>query len=142
MTFKVQKAHSPQWASPEKNAVNLTVTFEHEPKTEFLFTAVAEDSTAHGQEPFHNAIAGEYGEIAPLSQEWISAVTLAENSLKRRKQMELCLSKVQHWDMFGETEKAQAWKDYFKALAQLKGSKEWPIVKEWPERPESEQEVE
>lgn len=135
MTFKVQKAHSPQWASPEKNAVNLTVTFEHEPETEFLFTAVAEDSTAHGQELFRNAIAGEYGEIAPLSQEWISAVTLAENSLKRRKQMELCLSKVQHWDMFNEARKTQAWRDYYQQLAALINNESWPVVEVWPDAP-------
>lgn len=135
MTFKVQKAHSPQWASPEKNAVNLIVTFEHEPETEFSFTAVAEDSTAHGQELFHNAIAGEYGEIAPLSQEWISAVTLAENSIKRRKQMELCLSKVQHWDMFNETLKTQAWRDYYQQLAALINNESWPVVEVWPDAP-------
>ena len=135
MTFKVQKAHSPQWASPEKNAVNLTVTFEHEPEVEFPFTAVAGDSTAHGQELFHNAIAGEYGEIAPLSQEWISAVTLAENSFKRRKQMELCLSKVQHWDMFNETLKTQAWRDYYQQLAALINNESWPVVEVWPDAP-------
>ena len=129
-------------AHPEQdNELNMEVLFAHLPA--FVpFTARSNDCEEHGRELYSRAMFGEFGPIEVITPPTELEIAAEVNPGKLRREMDECFQKTQYWDMFGETEKAQAWRDYFKALAQLKGSKEWPIVKEWPERPESEQEVE
>ena len=131
----------PVWGNAEKTLIELTVKFVHL-EQEVPFTASKADSAQHGRELFLRAQAGDFGEIGEYIPPTELEIAAELNPGKLQREMDECVKKAQYWDMFEEAEKAQAWRGYFKALAQLKGNKEWPIVKEWPERPESEQEVE
>ena len=139
--MKYSSATSPVWQNAERSMITLMVKFDNLPEA-VPFAASPDDPEEHGQALFAQAVAGEFGEIEEYTPPTELEIAAEVNPGKLRREMDECFQKTQYWDMFGETEKAQAWRDYFKALAQLKGSKEWPIVKEWPERPESEQEVE
>lgn len=141
MRIEYTSVKDPVWGNAEKTQIELTVKFVHL-EQEVPFTASKTDSAKHGRELFLRAQAGDFGEIKEYTPPTELEIAAEVNPGKLRREMDECVQKTQYWDMFGETEKAQAWRDYFRALAQLKGSKEWPIVKEWPERPESEQEVE
>lgn len=139
--MKYSSAASPVWQNAEHSLITLMVKFDNLPEA-VPFAASPDDPEEHGQALFAQAVAGVFGEIEEYTPPTELEIAAEVNPGKLRREMDECVQKAQYWDMFGETEKAQAWRDYFKALAQLKGSKEWPIVKEWPERPESEQEVE
>lgn len=139
--IEIISAKNPRCRESEPGVITLDVRFSNLP-SEVPFTACHNDCEEHGRELYSRAMFGEFGPIEVIPPPTELEIAAEVNPGKLRREMDECFQKTQYWDMFGETEKAQAWRDYFKALAQLKGSKEWPIVKEWPERPESEQEVE
>jgi hypothetical protein len=61
----IQYAKDPVWSTPEQNnAIHLIVKFE-EFNEELPFVAASYDPMPYGVQLFNNAIAGEYGSIAP-----------------------------------------------------------------------------
>ena len=60
----IQYAKNPSWNNEEHTAINLTVKFE-EISEELPFLATSYDPMPYGVELFNNAVAGEYGEVAP-----------------------------------------------------------------------------
>lgn len=132
--IEIEWAKSPSFSSSSLDSITLTVKFAHI-ESPVEFTASEHDSTEHGKEIFAAAMAGEYGEVAPVSSELIQAALLAENSTNRRKQMQLCFERAQHWDMFDNPEQAQAWREYYRQLFELTKLDTWPVVGVWPTAP-------
>ena len=132
--IEIEWAKSPSFSSSSLDSITLTVKFAHI-ESPVEFTASEHDSTEHGKEIFAAAMAGEYGEVAPVSSELIQAVLLAESSTNRRKQMQLCFERAQHWDMFDNPEQAQAWREYYRQLFELTKLDTWPVVEVWPNAP-------
>lgn len=132
--IEIEWAKSPSFSSSSLDSITLTVKFAHL-ESPVEFTASEHDNTEHGKEIFAAAMAGEYGEVAPVSSELIQAVLLAESSTNRRKQMQLCFERAQHWDMFDNPEQAQAWREYYRQLFELTKLDTWPVVEVWPDAP-------
>jgi len=60
--MKILSATSPQWANAEHTAVNLTITTDT--LGDLPFTASPDDTEAHGQQLYTDAVAGTFGIIA------------------------------------------------------------------------------
>jgi hypothetical protein len=60
----IEYAKNPVWNNPEHDAIFLIVKFV-EMADELPFTATPYDVEPYGVELYNNAVAGEYGEIAP-----------------------------------------------------------------------------
>jgi hypothetical protein len=60
----IQYAKDPVWANDTNTAINLIVKFV-EIADELPFTATPNDPMSYGVELFNNAVAGDYGVIAP-----------------------------------------------------------------------------
>jgi hypothetical protein len=60
----IQYAKDPVWGNSQNTAIILIVKFE-EFNEELPFTAVPNDPMSYGVELFNNAVAGDYGTIAP-----------------------------------------------------------------------------
>jgi len=73
----IQYAKDPIWNNSVNTAILLTVKFE-EFTDEMPFTATPYDDMSYGVELFNNAVAGDYGTIAP----YYSPVTSADNKTK------------------------------------------------------------
>lgn len=61
--MQLEYAKNPVWANAEHTMIDLIVKFKHI-NQELAFTAVPDDSEAHGREIFADAVAGEYGPVA------------------------------------------------------------------------------
>jgi hypothetical protein len=55
-------AHSPTWQNPEHTAITLTVNFKD--LGELPFSAIPDDTEAHGRDIYARAVAGEFGAVA------------------------------------------------------------------------------
>jgi len=62
--FTIQYAKNPIWDNQEHTAITLIVKFE-EIADELPFLATSHDPMPYGVELFNNAVAGNYGDIAP-----------------------------------------------------------------------------
>lgn len=60
----IEYAKNPIWANAENTEIILTVKFFEIPE-ELPFTAMPNDPELWGVELFNNAVAGDYGTIAP-----------------------------------------------------------------------------
>jgi len=60
----IQYAKDPVWNNTEHNAIHLTVKFDEIPE-ELPFLATPNDPMPYGVELYNNAVAGDYGTIAP-----------------------------------------------------------------------------
>lgn len=60
----IEYAKDPVWANEENTAINLIVKFVEIPE-ELPFTASPDDPMPYGVELYNNALAGDYGTIAP-----------------------------------------------------------------------------
>jgi hypothetical protein len=60
----IEYAKDPIWNNAEGTAILLTVKFE-EMSEELPFTAIPNDPMFYSVELFNNAVAGDYGTIAP-----------------------------------------------------------------------------
>jgi hypothetical protein len=64
MSLTVEYANTPVWSNEAQTAINLNVKFV-EYETALPFTATPTDDTTYGPELFTNAVAGDYGSVAP-----------------------------------------------------------------------------
>jgi hypothetical protein len=60
----IEYAKDPVWANAENTLINLTVKFE-EMANELPFTASPNDSMPYGVVLYNNAVASDYGTVAP-----------------------------------------------------------------------------
>ena len=135
MKIEILSAKNPVWGNAEKTQINLQVQFQHL-EGWVPFSATAADPAEHGRELFVRALHEAYGPIAEISAEGLQAELLAHNLQIQKSQMQVCVEKVQYWDMFNQPEKAQAWRIYYQQLAQLSETTEtWPVVETWPAAP-------
>ena len=133
--IEILGASAPAWGNHEHTAIDLMVQFSHLPGETIHFTASPNDETEHGRELFIRALHGAYGPIAEISPEVLHAELLASNVQIQKSQMQVCIEKVQHWDMFNQPETAQAWRIYYQQLARLPETESWPVVEVWPTAP-------
>lgn len=77
-------AHSPVFANAEHTTIDLMVKFDHL-DMEVSFHASGEDVEPHGRMIFMQAMAGEFGEVAPFKQEvsLVSDSVILKAELKR-----------------------------------------------------------
>lgn len=80
--MKIISAHSPKWSDNKYEFIQLFVTFDS--LGELPFTASKSDPEPHGQEIWHRALSGEFGEIAPyIEPEKTPEQLLAEAKAER-----------------------------------------------------------
>lgn len=127
-------ATSPVWQNAEHSMITLMVKFDNLPEA-VPFAASPDDPEEHGQALFAQAVAGTFGEIEDYVPPTELEIAQATNPTERSQRMALCVSKVQHWEMMGESAAAMEWRHYYQALAMLEKTETWPIVEIWPTAP-------
>lgn len=146
MTIKIIQARKITAVEGQEGELNMEVLFGHLPM--FVpFTARRNDVEPHGRELYNRAMFGDFGpiEIVPLplptkasQQELVNTKLIAVSNAIAP------LEDAEKLGVITETEAAKLvkWRRYRVELYRLTQSDEWPLVKEWPESPENEQEVE
>lgn len=141
----VISAAKPRHLETEGDSVTLDVLFEHLPEP-VEFTARRDDPEQHGRELYSRAVFGEFGQIqviaTPPPSESMQRYIL-NGKLKAAAEAMTPLEDAEKLEILTETEADQLakWRQYRVKLYRLPQSEGWPIVKEWPESPENEQEV-
>lgn len=79
MSFEIERASSPVYASADHQMIQLTVKFSHI-EEEVVFVAVGNDSEPHGRALFCRALDGEFGPIG----EYVDVVTDVRPTLVTR----------------------------------------------------------
>ncbi|TNI12692.1 hypothetical protein [Aeromonas veronii] len=130
--IEIIHAENPRQFDGDSETITLDVLFSHLPDA-IQFTARKDDIEPHGQALYERTVAGEFGEIAILPD-----IASRDNPWKRHQ----CLSEARdmslHWDIMGDNEKADAWREYYRAVYALIFQKSWPMVSKWPSRPKGE----
>ncbi|WP_421238389.1 hypothetical protein [Aeromonas enteropelogenes] len=134
MDITVLSANTPRWLDAAHSRLQLTVLFSHLDE-EVEFTASSADVEPHGRYLFANAVEGKYGPIA----DYVALIPYAIASRKNPSLRQQCLAQagvmVQRWDILGDVVKADAWREYYRALYALAESEIWPMVDVWPQEP-------
>ena len=145
MKIEILSAKNPVWGNAEKTQIDLQVMFAHLP--EFVpFTARRNDCEEHGRELYIRAMFGEFGPIeviTPPPPTEAQQQAILEGKLQQAARAMAPLEDAEKIGIITDSEAAKllAWRRYRVALYRLPESEGWPIVKEWPESPENEQEV-
>lgn len=130
MALTIVTVTNPQWANPDQTAINVIARFS-EIDEDLPFTAVPNDTEAHGREIFARASAGEFGAIdvyVPPSDE-----QLASRTRGIRNEMLLASDWTQLPDV-PQTLK-DAWATYRQALRDVTAQSGFPRDIIWPTQP-------
>lgn len=130
MSLTIVRVTNPQWANVEHTAINVTARFA-EIDEDLPFTAVPNDTEAHGREIFARASAGEFGAIdvyVPPSNE-----RLAVDARMIRNQ----LLNTSDWTQLPDVPQAlkSAWATYRQALRDVTAQSGFPQNITWPTQP-------
>lgn len=60
---------APKWSHPQRAAIDVEIKWTHSAGSYWPFTAIEDDSEAHGAAIFDAAKRGEYGDIEPFDHE-------------------------------------------------------------------------
>lgn len=133
MKIELEWATNPEWLNEEHTMINLLAKFSHVDEA-VPFTASVSDVEPHGRLIFELAAAGEYGEVAPYIAPTPLEIAQRDNPRKRREGMQKAITQSQHFDMMGDADKANEWRQYYRDVYALESSPEWPLV-QWPVEP-------
>lgn len=144
--IEIISAKNPRCRESEPGVITLDVRFSHLP-SEVPFTACRNDCEEHGRELYSRAMFGEFGPIEVVPIEPPSEEQQRAEIGSLLKQVAAKMAPLEDAEKIGiitdsEAAKLLAWRRYRVALYRLPESEGWPADVEWPERPESEQEVE
>lgn len=143
--IEIISAKNPRCRESEPGVITLDVRFSHLP-SEVPFTACRNDCEEHGRELYSRAMFGEFGPIeviTPPPPTEAQQQDILADKLQQAARAMAPLEDAEKLEILTETEADQLakWRRYRVKLYRLPQSKGWPIVKEWPESPENEQEV-
>jgi hypothetical protein len=137
MNITILEVRTPTTQAGDDGVINMEVRFSHLP--DFVpFSACVDDNEAHGRELYERAMAGEFGEVVVLPPLPPYEIARRDNPGLRQRNLALACERALHWDMMGDSEKAGAWRDYYRAVYVLGMHKAWPMVSQWPSPPEGE----
>lgn len=137
MDITILGARNPTMQFGDDGVINMEVKFEH--LADFVpFSARADDNEAHGRELYERAMAEEFGEVVALPPLTPYEIARRDNPGRRQQLLSQASDMARHWDMMGDSEQANAWRDYYRAVYALTLKKSWPMVNQWPSAPEGE----
>lgn len=127
---------NPQWANPEKTAINCEVNFSHIAEEFVPFTATPDDFYAHGREIYDLALSGQIGEIAdyqppPEPTEEQKAFLIRQNRDNALKELDAIVSNPLRWNSYSDTQKSQV-AQYRQALLDIPQQAGFPNTIDWP----------
>lgn len=130
MSLTIARVTNPQWANVEHTAINVTARFA-EIDEDLPFTAVPNDTEAHGREIFTRASAGEFGAIdayVPPSDEQVAGEA-------RRYRNQLLASS--DWTQLPDVPQTlkDAWATYRQTLRNITSQSGFPQNIVWPIQP-------
>jgi len=129
-------AHTPQYATPDGSAINLTL--EHPDFGEIPFTASAGDVELMGKDLYARAAAGEFGPVAaydgPSVEELLTDRMRVERDT-RLAQLDALVGNPLRWASFSAESQA-ALVAYRQALLDVPQQPGFPQEIDWPEMPE------
>lgn len=131
MALTIVSVTNPQWANAEQTAINVTARFA-EIDEDLPFTAVPNDTEAHGREIFERASAGEFGAIDAYVPPSDEAVAREARATRNR------LLASSDWTQLPDVPQAvkDAWASYRQALRDVTAQSGFPWTITWPSKPQ------
>jgi hypothetical protein len=131
MSLTIVSITNPQWANAEHTAINVTARFS-EINEDLPFTAIPNDTEAHGREIFTRTSAGEFGSIdayVPPSDTQIAA----EARMYRNQ-----LLAESDWTQLPDVPQAlkNVWAAYRQALRDITAQSGFPRTIVYPNKPQ------
>ena len=123
------------WDNAEHDSATAIATFT-DTGVSLPFTAFKDDIEAHGRWLFAMIRDGEFGPVAEYVPPTALEVAARDNPKTRQQALAYAIAQAQHWEMMGNPEQANAWRDYYQALYALEATPDWPMVELWPEAPQ------
>jgi hypothetical protein len=125
---------TPQYANDSASLISLMVTFDHI-GTPVEFLASLSDTESHGRELYTQAVAGDFGTIAPFIAPVVTPVDLA---LEARNQRDTLLA-TSDWTVLTDSPltaaKKTLWKTYRQDLRDITTQVDFPTTIVWPTKP-------
>ena len=122
MERTINNARNPKWADYAQTAINIEVDFDELDEEYVPFTAISDDTEAHGRTIYENAVNGDYGEIAAF--EAPPSITGDEAMAEIRAHRDYLLKQTDYIEMptkWASLSAAQqtAWTEYRNALRNI-----------------------
>lgn len=135
MKIDVLTARELAWVDATQTRVNMVVQFAHLHEG-VPYTAASDDPEEHGRDLFDRAVAGEFGEIVEYVPPTPLEIAARDNPPLRKAELAHAMLQASHWDMMGDTTRADAWRSYYREIYTLEQAPDWPQIDQWPTAPE------